>query len=204
LRRDIDECFAHAAEFSNSTMNRRTLLTSLTTLPVVFESAQIFAAVKKWCVGVIGHTGRGDYGHGLDTMWLRIPETEIVAACEKAGTKLAIAHRNRQHPILPVIAKLIEEGLIGRVLKMRGRGKEDARGGSLDLWVLGSHVINLACYFGGDPVTCSAEVKQDGRLITKADVREGDEAIGLLAGNEVHARYELNKGITLYFDSLLQ
>ena len=214
-------------------MNRRTLLTSLTTLPVVFESAQIFAAVKKWCVGVIGHTGRGDYGHGLDTMWLRIPETEIVAvadakagargvyvekpfcrsleeadeilaACEKAGTKLAIAHRNRQHPVLPVIAKLIEEGLIGRVLEMRGRGKEDARGGSLDLWVLGSHVINLACYFGGDPVTCSAEVKQDGRLITKADVREGDEAIGLLAGNEVHARYELNKGITLYFNSLLQ
>ena len=278
----MDECFAQAVAFSNPAMNRRTLLTTLTTLPVVFASAQIFAAVKKWRVGVIGHTGRGDYGHGLDTMWLHIPETEIVAvadadekglegakkklsvstgfadyrqmlaeskldivavgprhldqhrdmiiaaakagargvyvekpfcrsleeadeilaACEKAGTKLAIAHRNRQHPVLPVIAKLIEEGLIGRVLEMRGRGKEDARGGSLDLWVLGSHVINLACYFGGDPVICSAEVKQDGRLITKADVREGDEAIGLLAGNEVHARYELDKGITLYFDSI--
>jgi predicted dehydrogenase len=260
-------------------MNRRTLLAAL---PAALSTAQTFAADKKWRVGVIGHTGRGNYGHGLDTLWLRIPESEIVAvadadekglegakkklsvtagftdykqmlaemkpdivavgprhvdqhrdmiiaaaqagargiyvekpfcrsleeadeiltACDKAGTKLAIAHRNRQHPVLPVIAKLIEEGLIGRVLEMRGRGKEDARGGSLDLWVLGSHVINLASYFGGDPISCSAEVKLDGKLISKADVKQGDEGIGLLAGNEVHARYELTKGLTLYFDSI--
>jgi predicted dehydrogenase len=260
-------------------MNRRTLLTAL---PAVLSAAPSFAADKKWRVGVIGHTGRGNFGHGLDTMWLRIPESEIVAiadadakgladakkklsvttgfadyrqmlaetkpdivavgprhvdqhrdmivaaaqsgaravyvekpfcrnleeaddilaACEKAGTKLAIAHRNRQHPVLPVIAKLIEEGLIGRVLEMRGRGKEDTRGGSLDLWVLGSHIINVVSYFGGEPISCSAEVKQDGHLITKADVKEGDEGIGLLVGNEVHARYELAKGLTLYFDSI--
>src|SRR5690606_17168270 len=28
---------------------------------------------------VIGHTGHGNYGHGLDTCWLRLPETEVVA-----------------------------------------------------------------------------------------------------------------------------
>ena len=78
----MDECFAHDAAFSNPAMNRRTLLTTLTTLPVVFASAQIFAAVKRWRVCVIGHTGRGDYGHGLDAMWLRIPETEIVAVAD--------------------------------------------------------------------------------------------------------------------------
>ena len=260
-------------------MKRRTLLA---TLPAVLSTSNSFAADKKWRVAVIGHTGRGNYGHGLDTMWLKLPETEIVAvadadaaglkaaqkklsvatgyadyrqmlketkpdivaigprhvdqhrdmivaaaqagakgiyvekpfcrdlqeadeilaACEKAGTKLAIAHRNRQHPVLPVIAKLIEEGLIGRVLEMRGRGKEDTRGGSLDLWVLGSHIINLASYFGGDPVSCSAEVKQAGHLITKADLKQGDEGIGLLVGDEVHARFELAKGLTLYFDSM--
>jgi predicted dehydrogenase len=237
---------------------------------------------KKLRVAIIGHTGRGNYGHGLDTLWSKIPETEIVAvadadpkglaaaqkklslqrgfadyrqmltevkpdivavgprhvdqhrdmilasiqagargiyvekpfcrsleeadeiilACKKAGTKLAIAHRNRQHPVLPIVAKLIQDGLIGRMLEMRGRGKEDARGGSLDLWVLGSHIVNLGCYFGGDPIACSAVVKQDGHLITKADLKQGDEGIGLLAGNEVHARYELASGITLYFDSI--
>ena len=34
---------------------------------------------KKLRVGVIGHTGRGNYGHGLDTMWKDVPETEIAA-----------------------------------------------------------------------------------------------------------------------------
>ena len=33
-------------------------------------------------VGVIGHTGHGDYGHGVNTMWLGMPETEIVAIAD--------------------------------------------------------------------------------------------------------------------------
>jgi predicted dehydrogenase len=259
-------------------MNRRSFIA---VLPASLATLQASEA-KKLRVAIIGHTGRGNYGHGLDTLWLKIPETqmvavadadpkglaaaqkklslargfadyrqmltevkpdivavgprhvdqhrdmilaaiqagvrgiyvekpfcrnlqeadEIISACEQAGTKLAIAHRNRQHPVLPVVAKLIQDGLIGRVLEMRGRGKEDARGGSLDLWVLGSHIVNLACYFGGDPIACSAVVKQDGHLLTKSDLKAGDEGIGLLAGNEVHARYELAKGLTLYFDSI--
>ena len=259
-------------------MNRRSFIA---VLPASLATLQANDA-KKLRVAIIGHTGRGNYGHGLDTLWSKIPETEIVAvadadpkglaaaqkklslqrgfadyrqmltevkpdivavgprhvdqhrdmilasiqagargiyvekpfcrsleeadeiilACKKAGTKLAIAHRNRQHPVLPIVAKLIQDGLIGRMLEMRGRGKEDARGGSLDLWVLGSHIVNLGCYFGGDPIACSAVVKQDGHLITKADLKQGDEGIGLLAGNEVHARYELASGITLYFDSI--
>ena len=33
----------------------------------------------RWRVAVIGHTGRGDYGHGLDTVWMQIPDARIVA-----------------------------------------------------------------------------------------------------------------------------
>lgn len=260
-------------------MNRRHLIASL---PAALASMPVLASGKKWRVGVIGHTGRGNYGHGLDTMWLRLPEVEVVAvadadagglaaarkklgvsagfadyrrmleesgpeivavgprhidqhhemtlacvkagvrgiymekpfcrtlleademvaACDKAGVKLALAHRNRQHPVMQVVAKLVQEGLVGRVLELRGRGKEDARGGALDLWVLGSHVLNMAAYFGGDPVACSAVVKQDGRRVTRAEVKAGDEGIGPLAGNEVHARFELSGGLMFYFDSI--
>ncbi len=261
-------------------MNRRHLLASL---PAVFTASSFAGpAESKLRVAVIGHTGRGNYGHGLDSMWLKIPTVEIVAvadadekglnaelkklavskgfadyhvmlaevkpdivaigprhidqhrdmllaaiqagvrgiyieksfcrspaeadeiiaAADKAGTKIAIAHRNRYHPVLPVVAKLIKEDVIGRVLEMRGRGKEDQRGGSLDLWVLGTHLFNLATYFGGGPKACSAIVMQDGRPITKADVKEGDEGIGALAGNEVHARFELANGVPLFFDSI--
>jgi predicted dehydrogenase len=233
-------------------------------------------------VAVIGHTGRGDFGHGLDTVWLRVPGTEIVsvadanagglaeakkrlrvdsgfgdyramlttvkpdivavcprqpdqhremcvaaieagargiyiekpfcrtpaeadeiiAACEKHQAKLAVAHRNRYHPALQAIDKLIAEGGIGKPLEIRGRGKGDRRGGAEDLWVLGSHVLNLIHYFGGAPKACSAVLLQDGRRVTREDVREGNEALGLLAGNEVHARYEMERGLIAYFDSL--
>lgn len=240
--------------------------------------------IAKRRVAVIGHTGRGNFGHGLDTVWLKIPETEIVAiadgdeagllkeleklnwkidegfshydlmlekirpefvavcpryadqhrdmclaaieagakgiyvekpfvrtpaeadeliaACEKHGTKIAVAHRNRYHPALAVIDQLIADGKIGRLLEIRGRGKGDRRGGGEDLWVLGSHVLNLVHYFGGDPLSCSAVMMQDGKPVTKADVRDGAEGLGLLAGNELHARYEMSDGVIATFDSI--
>ena len=258
-------------------MHRRHLLTALAAAPLT-----TLAAETKLRVALIGHTGRGNYGHGLDTLWKAIPATEIVAiadadakgletelkkigtgkgfadykamlaevkpdivaigarhidqhrdmmlaaiqngakgiyiekpfvrspaeadeviaAAEKTGTKIAIAHRNRYHPVMSTITRLIEAGESGRVLEMRGRGKEDTRGGSLDLWVLGSHIFNLATLFGGEPLACTAGVYQDGKPITKAQVKVGDEGIGALAGNEVHARFELAKGIPLFFDSV--
>lgn len=233
-------------------------------------------------IAVIGHTGRGNYGHGIDTLWLDLPETEIVAvadaderglatavdrlqaakgypdyrrmlaeagadivaigprhvdqhremvlaaaaagargiyiekplcrtpaeademvaACAKSNTKVAVAHRNRYHPVLPVLDRLVAEGAIGRLLEIRARGKEDQRGGALDLWVLGSHLLNLIHHFGGRPLACSATLLQDGRPVAKADVKEGDEGVGPLAGNAVHARYEMERGFPAFFDSV--
>ena len=34
-------------------------------------------------VAVIGRTGRGNYGHGLDTVWLQIPNAQIVAVADE-------------------------------------------------------------------------------------------------------------------------
>ena len=258
-------------------MHRRTLLTALAAAPLITRAAE-----TKLRVAIIGHTGRGNYGHGLDTMWKAIPATEIVAiadadakglegelkkigtgkgfadyhamlaevkpdivaigprhidqhrdmmlaaiqngakgiyiekpfvrspaeaddviaAAQETGVKIAIAHRNRYHPALAMAAKLIADGAIGRVLEMRGRGKEDPRGGSLDMWVLGSHVMGVALALGGAPRACTAGVFQGGKPLTKADVKEGDEGIGLLAGDEVHARFEMANGVPFFFDSI--
>lgn len=272
------KCFTF---YVGSTMNtRRHFITS--SASAALAASGIAADDRKLRVAVIGHTGRGNYGHGIDTMWMNVPGVEvaavadadarglaaelkklnvqkgfgdchqmlaeirpdivaigprhidqhrdmalaaiaagargiyiekpfcrtpaeadeIVAACEKTGAKLAIAHRNRYHPVLPVLQRLIREGAIGRVLELRARGKEDSRGGSLDLWVLGSHLLNLICFFGGKPVACSATILQNGRPIARADVKEGDEGVGPLAGNEVHARFEMEDGIPAFFDSV--
>ena len=232
-------------------------------------------------VGVIGHTGQGNYGHGEDTVWLKIPQTKIIAVadadpkgladaanrlggvkayadykamlaeakpdiaaicsrhihehrdmivaaieagvkgiyiekpfvrtlaeadeivklCADKGVRLAIAHRNRYHPVVDVVKQLVASGEIGELKEVRVRGKQDHRGGGLDLWVLGGHGFNLATMFTGPANSCQASILVEGRPATLADIRPGDEGVGLIVGDEIHARYETKSGIPLYFDS---
>ncbi len=234
-------------------------------------------------IGVIGHTGQGNYGHGIDTVWSHVPGCEVVAvsdpheggraaakerlkantayadywqmldkeqldlvaicprwldqhrdmvllaaskklhiymekpfcrtleeademvrACEQNKIKLAIAHQTRYSPTLTRIRELIEDGRIGDVLELRGRGKEDGRGGGEDLWVLGSHIFNMMHFFGGEPQWCFARVYQDGEPVTATDVYQGNEGIGPLAGNSLSATYAMQNGINGYFASTRQ
>lgn len=253
-------------------------------LGAALASSTLLGQEKTWTVGIIGDSDAGGYGHGLDRVWLNLPETKVVGvsdpsekgrteavsrlglepgqafaderamlektrpeivavcprhigrhadriltaiesgargiyvekpfcrdlveadriveACRDSGAKLAIAHRNRYHPVLPVIARLVEEGAIGRWLEIRARGKEDARGGALDLWVLGSHLLNLTHYFTGTVLDCSAIVLKDGRSLVAADIADGAEGIGPLGGNEIHARFSTERGIPVFFDSI--
>ena len=39
--------------------------------------------------GVIGHTGRGNYGHSLDTVYLGMEEIELVAVADADADGLA-------------------------------------------------------------------------------------------------------------------
>lgn len=238
------------------------------------------AGASKYRVAVIGNTGRGDYGHGLDIVWKDIEQAEVVAvadpdpkglaaatkrlaaprgyadyrqmlekersqivsiaprwldghrdmalACaehgchvflekpmcqdlaaademvaafEKKKLKLAIAHQTRHSPALATAKKAIAEGLLGDILELRSRGKEDQRGGGEDLMVLGTHVMDLMRFFAGDPQSCFAQVRSEGRPVTRKDVREGAEGIGPLAGDEVVASYRFS-GMTMgYFAS---
>jgi predicted dehydrogenase len=152
-------------------------------------------------LAAIEGTVRGIY---IEKPFCRSPEEadEIVNAARSKKVKIAIAHRNRFHPVLPIVKQLIGDEAIGRVLEYRMRGKEDTRGGMLDLWVLGSHLFNLVCYFAGKPIACSASVGLNGRPAKKSDAVPGAEGIGLMAGNEVHARFEMENGLVAYFDSI--
>ncbi|MEC9096483.1 MAG: Gfo/Idh/MocA family oxidoreductase [Planctomycetota bacterium] len=231
-------------------------------------------------IGVIGHTGRGNYGHGIDTVWSHVPGCEVVAVsdpdkagqaaakdrlqtsvtysdyrkmlndeqldivaicprwldqhrdmvlaaaekglhiymekpfcrtleeadqmvavCQTNKVKLAIAHQTRYSPTLRVIRELIEDGRIGNVLELRGRGKEDSRGGGEDLWVLGSHIFNMMHFFGGEPKWCYAQAYQNGAPVTKEDVYDGNEGIGPLAASSLTAMYGMQDGIHGYFAS---
>src|SRR5262245_3419779 len=71
-------------------MQRRSFLAAAGALAAAaaFERTSAQAADKKIRVGVVGHTGRGNYGHGLDTVWLELPETQIVAVADADPTGL--------------------------------------------------------------------------------------------------------------------
>jgi predicted dehydrogenase len=255
-------------------MTRRSFLTAAATSCLAFQLPG--APVERRRAAVIGHTGRGNFGHGLDVVWQKFPGVEIVgvadadakglkkalsrlkirrgfsdyrkmlselrpefvsvaprhpdqhlpmalaaieagvkglyvekpfcrtpaeadrllAAADKHGAKIAVAHRNRYHPALPIIDKLIEAGEIGRLLEIKGHGLGDRRGGGEDLWVLGGHIFNLFHYFGGKPESCSGTILQDGKPASRKDVKQGNEGLGLIAGNEIHARWRLADGVT--------
>jgi predicted dehydrogenase len=229
---------------------------------------------KTYRVAVIGRTGQGNYGHGLDVVWKALDNVEIVAvadenepgrsaaakrlgvknayadyrtllekekpqivsvaarwldphrdmvvACARAGAsvflekpmcrtleeademvracemhhvKLAIAHQTRYSPRLKVVQEMLAEGKLGELLEMRGRGKEDSRGGGNDLMVLGTHIFDLMRFLAGDARWCHARILQNGSPAKLADAVPGGEGMGPVLGDWINATYGFDKGV---------
>jgi predicted dehydrogenase len=264
-------------------MRRREFIQNTTVALAALASGRLGRAnVKgsKYRVAVIGRTGQGNYGHGLDVVWNDIDQAEVVAvadqdsqgraaaakrlkapkayadyrrmlekerpqivsvaprwldchhamvlacaefgchvflekpmsqtleqademvaALEKRNLKLAIAHQTRYSPALHYVQKAIAEGKLGDILELRGRGKEDRRGGGEDLMVLGTHIMDLMRFFAGDPQSCFARARDGRKSVTKNEVRDGAEGIGPLAGDEIHAMYRFGETAMGYFST---
>ena len=61
-------------------MKRRTFLTTASLSLLVSKLPA--KAYRSRRAAVIGHTGRGNYGHGLDVVWQKIPGVEIVGVAD--------------------------------------------------------------------------------------------------------------------------
>lgn len=126
----------------------------------------------------------------------------MVQAIEAKNLKWAMAFNFHVLPIIQHARKMVvEEGLIGEILEMRGRGKEDHRAGGEDLLVLGTHICDLMRMFAGDPQWCFANITANGKPATKADIREATEPLGPIAGDSVRATYGFDGGVQGYFAS---
>ena len=66
-------------------MNRRQFVLTTGAAGLAF-AARAAEPERKWRVAIIGN--KGNYGHSLDSMWLNVPETEIVAAADANATAL--------------------------------------------------------------------------------------------------------------------
>jgi predicted dehydrogenase len=236
------------------------------------------AMPRNYRVAVIGRTGKGNYGHGLDVVWRAFENVEMVAvadpdekgrtaaaarikaktayadyremlarekphivavadrhldlhrdmvvacaeaganmflekplcrsldeademvtACERHHVKVAIAHQTRYSPRLARVKELIAAGRIGDILELRGRGKEDARGGGNDLMVLGTHIMDLMRLLAGDARWCFARIMQGAEPATKEQAVPGGEGMGPVLGDRIDAMYGFDGGARGYF-----
>ncbi|MFB3902783.1 MAG: Gfo/Idh/MocA family protein [Acidobacteriota bacterium] len=127
---------------------------------------------------------------------------EMLKATTAKKLKWAIAYNFRAMPVVQHTRGLIvKEGLIGQILEVRGRGKEDRRAGGEDMLVLGCHVVDLMRFFVGDPAWCEADITVGGRPAGQADIHEATESLGPVVGDRIQATYAFKDGIKGYFAS---
>ncbi|NQT88294.1 Gfo/Idh/MocA family oxidoreductase, partial [bacterium] len=77
-------------------LTRRSFVAGAAALAVMGRA--VAAPDKPYRVCVIGHTGRGNYGHGLDTVWREIPNTTVVAVADADKRGLASAQKRLKAP----------------------------------------------------------------------------------------------------------
>ncbi len=125
----------------------------------------------------------------------------IIDSCEKNGVRLAVAHR-RAKLYEKYAKKIISDGAIGQLMTIRGAGKSDHRSGPEDLVVLGTHILDSMRYFAGADVSWSqSSVTSNGIDVSKKDLFEGGDQIGLIAGDRLDCFYMFNNGVTGHFES---
>jgi predicted dehydrogenase len=125
----------------------------------------------------------------------------ILAAAEKRGVKIQVAHNRRYSSGFMHIKPLLAQGLIGAVREVRIQGKQDSRAGGEDMIVLGTHDFDLMRYYFGDPLWCFACVTTQGREVTRQDARRGSEPI-LVAGDTIRATFGFRPNLAVHWSSV--
>ena len=127
----------------------------------------------------------------------------VVGAADRRGTKIQVAHNWRVDPKVLRMREMVRAGEIGRLVATHATGKNDSRrGGAEDLAVLGVHQLDLMRQLAGDPRQVSASVMQSGRSVGIQDAREGNENLGLMAGDQIFATLLFDDGVTGTFSSV--
>ena len=236
--------------------------------------------MKKLRVGIIGATGRGDYGHGLDTAFVGLENFEIIAvadadpmgltatgkrlgvtklfsdyremlakekpdivsigprwttdrvamvtaaaaagchmylekpfagtlhdadamlaACERAKVKCALAHQLRAMPPVRAAFDRIRAGEFGKVLRLYGQPSDDARGGGEELTVHGTHFFDLMISLSGPPRWVSAHLATGDRDTILADKHEGREPVGPIAGDSAALMIGFDNGVRGFWNT---
>ncbi len=155
----------------------------------------------RWLLDVIESGARGVYIEKPITASLDEADA-VVEAADAAGTRIAVAHQNRYRPGTRRVAELVQSGAIGTLRYMHGIGKCDQRGGTHDLRVLGTHVLDALRYIAGDDVIwATGHMQVNGRDVTVDDIYDGPEGLGQMAGDALTGYFAFESGAIARFDT---
>ena len=116
---------------------------------------------------------------------------QMVAACERNNKLLIVACPWRGHPPIQHVAiPAIKEGKIGEPRLARIHGRNGPHGGDQMFLDLYPHFFDFLGQVWGSPSWCHAHITVDGRDATPADLKDGVEGMGLVAGNGIRAYYQ--------------
>jgi predicted dehydrogenase len=125
----------------------------------------------------------------------------MLAACERAKVKCALAHQLRAMPPVRKAFADIRAGRYGKPLRMFGQPSDDARGGGEEMIVHGSHFFDLMIALAGPPRWVGAHLATGDRDATLADKHEGREPIGPIAGDSAEVMIGFDHGVRGFWHS---
>ncbi len=125
----------------------------------------------------------------------------MLAACQRAKVKCALAHQLRAMPPVRQAFADIRAGKYGQVLRLFGQPTDDARGGGEELIVHGSHFFDLMLSLAGPPRWVSAHFGVGDRDATIADKHEGREPIGPIFGDSAAVMIGFDRGVRGFWNS---
>jgi len=125
----------------------------------------------------------------------------MLAACQRAKVKCALAHQLRTMPPLRRALAELKAGRFGRLLRLFGRPTDDARGGGEELIVHGTHFFDLMVAIAGPPRWVSGHLTVGGRDATPGDRREGREPVGPIAGDSAAVMTGFDGGVRGFWNS---
>ncbi|MBN1829951.1 MAG: Gfo/Idh/MocA family oxidoreductase [Deltaproteobacteria bacterium] len=125
----------------------------------------------------------------------------LITLAEQHNAKVAVAHLARYALVFRTAKRMIENGDIGKVLTVYGRGKEDERGGGEDMMVLGTHIFDLMTFLFGCPEYVFADVRNQGRPLVATDRLDTSEPVGICAGDAIWAYFRFANDVNGAFES---
>ena len=156
-------------------------------IPGVYTDYEAMLAAERLDLVIVATQVRQHHGpvlaaarHGVHVicekpMALNLAEAdEMVAACRRAGVRLAVNHQGHVAPAIRRAQAMAASGEIGDLVYLRGLNKSGRKAGN-EFLEMGTHVADRLLIFGGAAQWCQAYVSWQGRPAGLADIMPSTE-----------------------------